>query len=237
MRLSTGSAGALPLLCLCVAGCSGLFQSKAKPEQIYYRRAPAPPPGGANSTAEAAASAAATPAIPASLRVVRPVAGPGLDTSHIMLAQPDRRMNFYSGSRWPAPAPEVIEALALQTLRDSGAWASVEASGGPFPGEYLLQIHMQRFEADYGEGAAAPVVHVVLHCIVGRREGREMLATFTVSGTAPAAANRLGEVVLAFEQATGTALEALARQAEQAVREDVKRGAPAADSSPRASSP
>ena len=229
MRPASANLCALPLICVCLAGCSGLFESKAKPEQIYYLRAPAERTADSHSPAAAPAAAAATPAMSASLRIIRPAAGPGLDTSHIMLVQADRRMNFFSGSRWPAPAPEVIEALAVQTLRGSGAWASVEGSGGPFPGEYLLQVHVQRFEADYGEGAAAPVVHVVLHCIVGRREGREVLATFTVSGTAAAAANRLGEVVLAFEQATGTALEALSQQTAQAVRADLERPAQNAD--------
>src|SRR5262249_8872819 len=135
------------------------------------------------------------------LGVGRPVAGPGLDSSRIMLVQADRRMNFFSGSRWPAPTPEVIEALAVQTLRASGAWASVEGSGSPFPSDYLLHLHVQRFEAEYAEGANAPVVHVVLDAMVGRRAGREVVATFTVSGTAAAAANRLCEAVVAFEQA------------------------------------
>ena len=205
MRSATRAAA---LLCLCLAGCSNLFQSKAKPEQTYYLRAPA-----------AVAAAAAAP-MAASLRVVRPIADPGLDGAHIMLVQADHRMNFYSGSRWPAPTPEVIEALAVQTLRASGAWASVEGSGSPFPSDYLLHLHVQRFEAEYAEGANAPVVHVVLDAMVGRRSGRELLAAFTVSGTAAAAANRLGEVVVAFEQATGTALEALSQQTEQAVRAD-----------------
>jgi cholesterol transport system auxiliary component len=220
VRLAGAIRRALPLLCLCLAGCSGLFQSKAKPEQTYYLRAPAPRTAGANSAAGASAAAAATPAMPASLRVIRPAAGPGLDSSRIMLVQADRRMNFYSGSRWPAPAPAVVEALAVQTLRGSGAWASVEGSASPFPSEYLLQLHLQRFEADYSEGADAPVVHVVLDSTVGRREGREVVATFTVSGTAAATANRMSEVVIAFERATGTALEALSQQTEQAVRAD-----------------
>jgi cholesterol transport system auxiliary component len=211
---------ALPLLCLCLGGCSGLFQSKAKPEQTYYLRAPAGRPAATNSVPAGSAAPAATPATAASLRVIRPVASPGLDTSRIMLVQADRRMNFYSGSRWPATAPEVIEALAVETLRSSGAWTTVEGSAGPFPSDYLLQVHVRRFEAAYDEGAAAPTVHTVLDCIVGRREGREVLATFTASGSAAAAANRLGEVVIAFEQATGTALEALSQQTEAAVRAD-----------------
>ena len=210
MRLAGTTLRTLPLLCLGLAGCSGLFQSKAKPEQTYYLRAPA-----------ARTAATSAPAIPASVRVIRPAASPGLDTSRIMLVEADHRMNFFSGSRWPATAPELIEALAVQTLRASGAWVSVGSSGGPFPADYLLQIHVQRFEADYSEGTAgAPVVHVVLECVVGRREGREVLTTFTAAGSAAAAANRLGEVVMAFEQATGVALEALSRQTEQAVRAD-----------------
>jgi len=210
VRLAGTTLRTLPLLCLGLAGCSGLFQSKAKPEQTYYLRAPA-----------ARTAATSAPAIPASVRVIRPAASPGLDTSRIMLVEADHRMNFFSGSRWPATAPELIEALAVQTLRTSGAWVSVGSSGGPFPADYLLQIHVQRFEADYSEGTAgAPVVHVVLECVVGRREGREVLTTFTAAGSAAAAANRLGEVVMAFEQATGVALEALSRQTEQAVRAD-----------------
>jgi len=225
MRLATATPRALPLLCLCLAGCSGLFQSKAKPEQTYYLRAPAARPAG---TSPAASAAAAAPAA-ASLHVIRPVADPGLDTSRIMLVQADHRMNFYSASRWPAPTPEIIEALAVQTLRESGAWSSVAGSGSPFPSDYLLHVHVQRFEADYGEGAEAPVVHAVLECTVGRREGREVLATFTAAGSAAATANRLAEVVMAFEQATGAALEALAQQTEQAVRADVNSGAQNAD--------
>jgi cholesterol transport system auxiliary component len=228
VSLGSATLRTLPLLCLSLAGCSGLFQSKAKPEQTYYLRAPAARTAASNSQAGASA-ATAMPAIPASVRVLRPVAGPGLDTSRIMLVQADHRMNFFSGSRWPAPTPEVIEALAVQTLRASGAWASVAGSGSPFPSDYLLQVHVQRFEAEYSEGAVAPVVHVVLECVVGRREGREVLATFTAAGSAAAAANRLGEVVMAFEQATGVALEALSQQTEQAVRADVQRRAQNAD--------
>jgi cholesterol transport system auxiliary component len=217
VSILSAAARAVPLMCLCLAGCSGLFQSKVKPEQIYYLRA-----SGAASTPAAAPPAA----MPVSIRVGRPVADPGLDTPHIMLVQADHRMNFYSGSRWPAPASELIEALAVQTLRASGEWASVEDSASPFPSDYLLQLHVRRFEADYTSGSEAPRTDVVLDCIVGRRQGREVLATFTVSGAAAASTNRLGEVVAAFEQATSTALDMLAQQSARAVRLDAQRAAP-----------
>jgi cholesterol transport system auxiliary component len=211
------------LACLCLSGCSGLFHSDAKPDQVYYLRAPASPAAGA--------------AMPVSLRVARPQAGPGLATSRIMLVQADRRMNFYSGSRWPAPAPELLEALAVQTLRASGDWASVQDSGSPFPSDYLLQFHLRRFEAEYTEGVEVPTAHALLDCTVGRRQGHEILATFTAEGSAAASANRLSAVIPAFEQATGMALNSLAQQAAQAVRSDLQRAAPTADNPPPAGKP
>jgi cholesterol transport system auxiliary component len=192
-----------------LAGCSGLLHSNTRPEQTYYLRAPP-------------AAVAATP-MSASLRVGHVTAGPGLDSPHIVLLQADQRMDFYAGSRWPAPASEVIEALVVETLRGSGAFRSVEDSASPFPSDYLLQLVVRRFEAEYAAGAAAPVVQVTFDCIVGRREGRDVVATFEAAASAPAQANRLGEVVGAFEQATSAALGTLSQQAAQAVRADLQR--------------
>ena len=223
MRLPSARARTLPLLCVWLSGCTGLFHSSAKPEQTYYLRAPSATAAAATGTGNAAAPAPA--ATGASVRVGRPFAGPGLDTPRILLVQADRRLNFYSGSRWPAPIPEVVEALAVQTLRASGAWTSVQDSNSPFPSDYLLQIAVRRFEADYTAGGPAPEVHVVLDCTLGRREGRDVIATFTAAGAAPAAANRLGAVVAAFEQAAGAALEALSQQARQAAGADAQRAA------------
>jgi len=213
VRIPRLATRAVPLLCTILGGgCSGLFHSTAHPEQTYYLRAPAAAAGnGAPATA-------ATAAVAASLRVGHPVAAPGLDSSHIMLVQADHRMNFYIGSRWPAPVADVLEALAVETLRASGAWTSVEDSTSPFPSDYLLQVAVRRFEADYTAGGAVPEVHVTLDCIIGRRAGRDVVATFAVSGAALATANRLSEVVSAFEQATGAALGALSQQAAQAAR-------------------
>jgi cholesterol transport system auxiliary component len=199
------------LLCVVLSGgCSGLFHSSAQPEQTYYLRAPAAAAGNGGQGSPLA--------LAASLRVAHPLAAPGLDSSHIIRVQADHRMNFYAGSRWPGPVADLIEALAVETLRASGAWTSVEDSASPFPSDYLLQVKVRRFEADYTAGGAVPEVHVTLDCILGTRAGRDVVATFVASGAALATANRLSEVVSAFEQATGAALGALSQQAEQAVR-------------------
>ncbi len=221
MRLRPQLGGLL--LCLLASGCGGLLHSTARPEQTYYLRAPAAAAAHAaiaHAVGTDAQSADASPALngPMSLRVAHPNASPGLESPHIMLLQSDYRMNFFTGVRWPASTPEVIESLVVQTLRASGDWTSVADPGSPFPSDFLLQIGVRRFEADYSGGGEAPVVHVVLDCILGRREGREVVATFVASGEANAAANRISAVVGAFEQATDAALDSLAQQVAQAAR-------------------
>jgi ABC-type uncharacterized transport system auxiliary subunit len=197
------------VLLLVLTGCSGLLHSNAPLEQVYFLRAK---PTGAE---------AAHPATAASVRVARPVAGPGLDSSHIVLEDSGRRMSYYMASRWPAPLPEMLEELAVQVLSASGAWSGVQGSESSFPSEYLLQIRIRRFAADYttssaGRSAAAPEVHVALDCTFGRRSGREVIATFAAEGSAVAAANRLSDVVGAFEDAANMALSSVAIQAAHA---------------------
>jgi cholesterol transport system auxiliary component len=197
---------------LCVlSGCTGLLHSSARPDQTYYLRAPGSAP------APTATATAVEPGTRASLRVEQAVSSPGLDSSHIMLVQADHRMNFYAGSRWPGTAPQVIGALAVETLRASGAWDSVQDSTSPFPANYLLHITLRRFDADYSGGGAAPEVHVLLDCTIGRRAGREVIASFMAQGTATAAADRMSGVVAAFEQATAAALTSMSQQAGEAV--------------------
>lgn len=119
-------------------------------------------------------------------------------------------MDYYMGSRWAADLPDVVETLAIDTLRASGAWGAVHESPSPFFADYLLQINIRRFEADYTSDAAAPKVHVVLDCTLVRRLGRDLVTSFVAEGTADAAENRLSAVVVAFEQAANAALTTLA---------------------------
>jgi cholesterol transport system auxiliary component len=200
---------------LAASGCTSFLHSTAPPEQTYLLRAPAAP--AASAPAAPPGAALANPAGLSSIRVSQPDADPGLNSARIILIQADHRMNFYAASRWAGPVPDLIGALAVETLRGAGGWQSVEDADSPFPSDYLIRIQVRRFEADYTGGGPAPDVHVVLDCVIGRREGREVLANFIAQGTATAAADRMSAVVAAFEQATDAALESLAQQARAAV--------------------
>jgi len=202
---------ALILPGLAVAGCSSLLRSDAPPVQVYTLRAAETPSDDGGSESH--------PAVAASLRVAHPLAAPGLGTSQIVLLQPDHRMNVYAASVWAANAPALIESLATQTLRAAGEWRSVADAESPFPADYLLQISIRRFDADYSAGTdAPPTVHVTLDCTLGAEAGRTVIASFVAEGTAAAGANKLSEVVAAFQTATDQALSSLSQQAFAAAR-------------------
>jgi cholesterol transport system auxiliary component len=208
-----GHAGLVGMVALvgimAIAGCSGLFHSSAPVTQVYILRATVHPQ--AQLTAHESAS----------IRVTRPLASPGLDTDHLILMQSDRRMNYYIGSRWPTNLPQMIEEMTVDTLSSSGQWAAVQDSASAFPSDYLLQMVVRRFEADYTERDAAPEVHVVLDCTVGKRAGREIVASFIAEGSATAGANRLSEVVAAFEDASNKALAAVSEHSALAVQDSL----------------
>lgn len=202
---------AAPLLA--VAGCGSYFTSSAPVTQTYVLRAAAAQP------AMEAATQPDTAAASIALRVSRPVAGPGLETDRILLTRDGRELDFYAGGRWAAPIPDVLGSLAIETLRGRPGIATVYGEGTPFPSDYVLHIVVRRFDAAY-EGAAAPIAHVVLDCTLGRRLDRTVIDTFVIDAQDAASANRLDDVVQAYEGAARAALEQLATRASEALDRD-----------------
>ena len=210
-----------------ICGCSGLLHSDDPPVQIYMLRAAVSPTRAAAEqaqaldaarTASAAAAKSSSLEAPPTLQVPRPQADPGLATELITLVRSDHRMDRYAGSSWAGSLPDVVETLAIDTLRASGSWSSVNDAPSPFAADYLLQINIRRFEADYTGGGEAPRVYVTLDCTIARRIGRELLTSFVAEGVADAEANKMSAVVGAFEKAANMALAMTAQRSAEAVR-------------------
>jgi cholesterol transport system auxiliary component len=214
-----------------VSGCSGLLHSEDPPVQIYVLRAAVTPNVAAAEQAQAldaarTASGASAKSPPPSLQVPRPQADPGLANELITLVQSDHRMDRYAGSSWPGPLPDVVETLAIDTLRASGGWSAVNDAPSPFTADYLLQINIRRFEADYTGGGDAPKVYVTLDCTIARRLGRELITSFVAEGVADAEENKMSAVIAAFEKAANMAMASMAQRSAEAVRTSTARSTP-----------
>jgi ABC-type uncharacterized transport system auxiliary subunit len=210
---------------LALGACGGLLETTIPAPQSYVLRLPARATPAADGKA-------------GTLLLQRPEAGPGLDSDRIVLLRSDNRFDTYAASRWAAPAPDLLEASIVEGLRGGGAFSAVFDDSSPYAPRYDLRCAMRRFEADYtseggGSGSGgAPTIFVVLDCTLGRHRDRALLASFTAQGSAVARADRLNDVVAAFNAATLTAVTELERQAAAAVANEPT-PAPATPTTPK----
>jgi len=196
---------ALSCLLLCLSGCGGFFESSVPAQQAYVLRLPSRP------------AQTEVTKVAGSVRVQRPVAGPGLDSDRIVLLRSDRRFDVYAATRWAAAAPDMLASVLVDQLRGASLFSSVLDDTAPYAPRYNLRCGLNRFEADYTGGAHAPTIEVVLDCTFGRYRDRTLLANFTAHGSAAATEDRVGAVVAAFESATGKAIAELERNVTDAL--------------------
>lgn len=191
-------AAAAASLLTVIAGCANvLLGPEAEPPETYRLGVPA-----------IAMPAAAR--LPLALIVARPRAPQSLDTDRIAVAQPGLRFDHYNGLRWSEPAPEMLQSLLVGSLQASGRYEAVLSAPSRVPSDLQLDVELQRFEASYATPGAAPVVHVQLQLTLVDTGRGQRLSSLVVSGQSPAAADRRGEVMAAFERATTEALGGVA---------------------------
>jgi ABC-type uncharacterized transport system auxiliary subunit len=198
---------------LALAGCGSLLDSKLAAPQAYVLRLPA---------REATTPTNTQPA--GSVLLQRPKAGPGLDSDRIVLLRSDSRFDFYAASRWASPAPDMIASFIADGLRASGSFSAVFDDTAPYAPRYDLRCTLRRFESDYTRSGNAPTVFVAFDCTLGRHRDRELLSSFTAQGSAVAAADRLNDVVAAFEKAATSAVSELEKRAAAAVANEPREG-------------
>lgn len=193
--VSSLALGLLPALSL-LSGCFSGLNSKALPEQRYLLR-----------------SEIAKPAVsvqPAgTVQVLRPSASPGLAGSRIAVLRSGARLDYYANARWVEEAPPLLQSQIIDALRMGGRFATVESDTEPFAAQYLLSVHIAKFQAEYTD-AGGPTIFVTIDCTLGRRTDRTVIVSFAAQGTAHATADHLEAVVAAFGAATSQAMQQIA---------------------------
>lgn len=204
---------ALAGLCtLCVACGGSLFESDIPaPSRYVIAAAPA-----AASATESAASAA-------DLSIGRPDVAPGLDTFRVAVLR-GRQLDYFRGAQWGGSVTEVTQALLVSTFEGQQLFHSVTSEQARVSSDYMLDVEVRDFQAEYGSGAA-PDVHVTIVGRVIRITDRVMVDTFVASARQPAGENRMTSVAEAFEKAGQKVALELARQVAGAVAKDKERRA------------
>ncbi|MBB6092683.1 ABC-type uncharacterized transport system auxiliary subunit [Povalibacter uvarum] len=170
-----------------LSACGGsLFESKLPAPTRYVIAPPAP-----------AAAAVSSAASEVSLSIGRPDVAPGLDTDQIAAIR-GHELDYYRGALWSGSVVETVQSFLVAAFGDQKRFHSVAAEQARIAGEYLFDVEVRDFQAEYGT-ATAPTVRVTLVGRLIRIRDRKLVDTISAAGTRPATENRLGSVASAFE--------------------------------------
>jgi cholesterol transport system auxiliary component len=190
----------LALCSLLVAGCSGsLFESKL-PIVTVYVLSPSP----------SASAGPTNAAVNADIAVGHPIVAPGLDTDRIAVLK-GHVLDYYAGASWGATASVVMQSFLIGSIQNQQLFRGVATEDARVASDYLLDIELTHFQAEYPNGEV-PSVHVGLVGRVVRVKDRRLVATIPVEATEPAAQNQLSAVVAAFEKASREVAVTLAQK-------------------------
>ncbi len=190
-----------------LTACAGGFERNVPEPRVYRLSAPVLEAGEL---------------LPAELLVLRPMVAAGLHTERIISAWPGNRLDHFAGARWSGELGNVIQGSLMDALRESGRLRTVEGDPARFRASHVLGLEVRRFEADYADAPGpVPVARVSMTATIGRYGDRRALQSWTVATEAPAAANTLGAVTAALDQAFGQAAAQIVERSAQAIAADL----------------
>jgi cholesterol transport system auxiliary component len=206
-RPPAGSARATRFACapvaLLLAGCAGSLLETELPVSTQYVLAAAP------------AAASGTAATQADLSIGHPDVAPGLATSRIAVLK-GQQLDYYRGATWGESVAEVVQALLVGTFEEQRLFRSVTPEQARVAGNYMLDVEVRNFQAEYGAGGA-PTVHVRIIGRLVRVSDRKLVETVTAEARNTAADNRMAVVAASFQAAAQQVAVELAQKVATAI--------------------
>ena len=168
------------------AACNGLLPAAPPPPKLFtLTPVPQFPPG--------------TP-VSWQLLVDTPVSTAALDTERIALKRSPITVDYFADAAWTDRAPAMVQALIVQSFENSGRIPAIARESLALRADYVLQLELRHFEADY-QGAAAPEAHVQIAARLVKMPDRAIIAERSFEASAKAAENSTPAIVEAFNSA------------------------------------
>jgi cholesterol transport system auxiliary component len=195
-KLRTIAAGAVLTLSLGLGGCISLFP-KAPPVQTYQFGA-----------AAAAMPASSPPSAAGSFNVLRGQTGFNRAAQgDTILTTTGEETAYIGGARWTTPAVVMFDQAVDDAFSAAGGPVRLISRGDMASATLYLKLDVESFEARYSGGKdAAPIVAVRVHAVLLRLADRHVVSDQTFESHKPAADNRVGAIVGAFNLATNEVL-------------------------------
>ena len=175
-----------------LAACSGIVPGQTPPPTLY-RLTP-------KSTFRED-----LPPVDWQLVLETPVANAALNTTRIALMRNALQVEYYARSSWTDRAPLMIQTLMIESFENSDRIVSVGREGGGLRADFILKSELRELQAEYGKGGA-PEAHVALNVKMVAMPLRDIIASESFGTRVAAGADRMDDVVLAFDEALGKVL-------------------------------
>lgn len=200
---------ALLAVAVFTGGCGSVLETKL-PQNTSYVLAPAP------------ASSTGVTRSQADLSIGRPDLAPGLDTERIAVLK-GRQLDYYRGAQWGGRMTEVVQTLLVDSFQDQQLFRSVTAEQSRVASQYVLDISVRDFQAEYASDNSAPTAHVTILGRLIRVVDRQLVDTFAATAQTQASDNRLGPVAAAFEDAAHKVVLELAQKTATVIAGDAEK--------------
>ena len=194
-RRALGLTLALPASAL-AAACSNLVPGQTEPPELF-RLTP-------KSTFRED-----LPPVDWQLVLETPTADAGLNTTRVALQRSPFRLEYFARSSWTDRAPLMIQTLMIESFENSGKIISVGRRGAlGLRADFVLETELREFQAEYFHDGL-PQARVALTTKMIEMPQRGIIASRTFNRSVPAEADRLDDVIVAFDQALGKVLRDL----------------------------
>jgi cholesterol transport system auxiliary component len=110
---------------------------------------------------------------------------------------------YIADGRWAIPASQLFDEAVAHGFNAPGDAARLVAPGQASKADYRLRLQVVRFEVRYTSGPTAPpTIVVVLRATMDRQRDLSLVGAKDFEADVPAADNRVGPIVEAFDAAT-----------------------------------
>lgn len=140
-----------------------------------------------------------------------------VDSARIVQQSGANELKYYADVRWADRAPRLIQNLMVETMENSGRFASVATRGADLRGDYELAGDIRQFAVD-ATNPSGLTVKIELYARLVAENERSIVATKSFSASVPVNGSGISAIVAAYDTGLHQALEGIAVWADESAR-------------------
>ena len=137
-----------------------------------------------------------------------PLAPTGLDTTRIALQRAAIELEYYARTNWTDLAPAMVQTLIVESFENSGKIVAVGRESLGLRADFVLKMELREFQSEYTTDGVAEA-HVRLNAKMVKMPQRTIIGSQSFEAKIAASADRIEDIIEAFDQALGKALKKL----------------------------